>query len=266
MIKVGIDYIEFTIRRDNNTRPMNVLIDTCDYWFDIPGNRLYHHKVQSETGVVVAWDDRISQGTHYVLSGRTYTATVNRMAMAGRDETELWKMIISAGAKVTRLDLRADWQGADWLSIDAIESQCAIDWIGKGRTIAAKNGKGRTDYYGSPRSDKQIRIYDKKHERGGDGDEWTRLEVQLRRKYANKYFTKLYEGRNMAGLIGSLAQCHLLPTASVVVYEKITKVDKDENTKKWLLRQCAPALARIAKESPEFRGRFDLLVDNLINE
>lgn len=111
----------------------------------------------------------------------------------------IMECVFDEGGNVTRLDVAyddIDHNGNGLLDVGKIERLARRDryiskfgvrsgeWSGKHSDEGEKNPLAFSVYFGSPRSDVRIRIYDKSQERGGLGYHWTRFEIQLRRDAA----------------------------------------------------------------------------------
>lgn len=179
------------------------------------------------------------------------------------DPIELVKHLHRAEFSFTRLDL----------AIDAINfnlrPQQATKEIGLERckTRAKKypinadaRDAGYTQSIGKYSSEISLKLYDKAQERGIDED-WTRIELTVRQRRANKAAWEIVRGTDFRGMV--LAYCDFpdWPEWSVVMAADAVKLPKEQtigNTEKWLLDSCAPALARVIffQGNSEFYEKF----------
>lgn len=110
---------------------------------------------------------------------------------------------------ITRLDLAFD-DHTGILDIDRLLDETDDhNYVSKSRWWMVQYGsQGTSLYFGSPRSDTRIRIYDKAMERGlTDGSHWIRVELQLRSGNAGAAVSELLRsqsiGRTFRGILAN---------------------------------------------------------------
>lgn len=229
--------------------------------------RLYTNPV---TGATAETDsDDPAMGTHITLSG---APLAEWRAVTGETDDELTRQALAMGCKVSRIDLTIDvWECTftpELLAQDIKRGAAKIK-ARKWRLIdGTDNGiEGRTLDTGSPASDRRFRMYDKYAEkRIVDKAAWMRLELQLRRKYANNAYRSCAENGTVATINGHIASTlkwnnpdYIGALAGDSVQpEKVQR--PDSNRQKWLKGQVARALATELHANPAFRDEFDKMV------
>jgi hypothetical protein len=188
------------------------------------------------------------------------------------DPLELIAHLHNANFKFTRLDL----------AIDAfnykLRPQRATRELQRGRcqTRAKKAPrrddaleKGYTQSIGKKTSEIYLKLYDKAQEQGIVGD-WTRVELTVRQKRANKAAWEIVRGVDFRGLVLAYAHFPAWREWNKVMAATPVKLQKQQtigNTEKWLLDACVPALARsiFLSGNTEFYEKFKTAVtDKLI--
>lgn len=203
----------------------------------------YNVAFENDMGVkIYQHDKRPEMGTHVVLSGSVMAAYVER-------ETELLKWVIAGGFKVTRIDMALDVKDSDFrpeLVTRKIEKH-------EHRTHARNFplwkdaiGRGFTQYIGKKSSETFVRIYDKAAEMAISGN-WTRIEITFTGSRALSATKTYMESKDCRGLVRGFVdfptweQWRKIMSSDV---QKITVEKTISDTRKWLLGQCAPALAK----------------------
>lgn len=181
-------------------------------------------------------------GVHMVWSG---TACANCPV----DPIHLICALICADFSFTRIDLAIDVKNANLMPSQATEE------IKNGRIkTRAKEcpawfdvaGKGYTQYIGKKSSEIYMRIYDKAAEMGIDED-YTRIELVVRSERADKAARQAILRRDFRGLVVSFAdfpEWDEWNKAMATTPIKLPSERKETATRKWLIEQCTPALAR----------------------
>lgn len=218
---------------------------------------------------------REDMGTHFTLSGDVLEALRQEHGMT---DDGLVQHMKNWGVKCSRIDLAIDCYGASFgpkeLS-DALEDGSAKISARKWRYIDGHNADvhGATVDTGSPKSDKRFRCYDKLAEQGiKDGEAWVRLELQLRRMYARAAISACQDG-TVSGAVGSAIGTYLkwshtdYQTALAGATSVMAPISRSlPNRQKWLLGQVARALASEVSLDPDFRAKFDLMVNYWIEK
>lgn len=93
---------------------------------------------------------------------------------------------------ISRLDIAGDLLGSDRITVPFLQGYVRKDkFICKSTYHSCIDGnKEMAIYFGSPQSDRRLRIYDKAMEQGEDG-QWVRFEFQLRNDNALSFYLNL---------------------------------------------------------------------------
>jgi DNA relaxase NicK len=189
---------------------IRAVFGTCfDFEKAYPGTRgrYYATILKSSQGIELAYDSDSPN-----LQQRVFRLSIPGLPLSHVRPEELHKLgryLIRLGVRCTRFD----WAIDDWsrsLPLDSIEEACAVGNYTGARTyrIIRSAGRqqqklGRSIYFGSPQSDKQVRIYDKEVESGGEVPT-IRYEVQWRDELAHhafsQYFSQSLSPDNIGGL------------------------------------------------------------------
>lgn len=177
-----------------------------------------------------------------------------------RNLTEAWPHepmgILEAfrDGKPTRIDIAVDVRFGS-LDIERLRDEMA-DGMGGSRALSsmfiqAVGEAGETLYIGAPKSKKRLRIYDKQAEQKTDFA-WTRIELQLREKYARQCVLVLL-GKNdlgaaIAGIIRDFATFPENDEWQTVLGSSSVSLPAPEpiksNRHDWLMTTAAKALAK----------------------
>lgn len=176
------------------------------------------------------------------------------------------------GHHIARLDIAIDLHDSG-LDIRKLFKQCEDSKCqtrsNKYKGIFGDENDGDTLYVGSMKKrSKLLRIYDKAKERKISGD-WKRIELELRGKLASQAAKVLLESDDIGKVSRSMirAFAHFpedeiweqfmnVPEIPITVSNR-----RSSNTERWLLKQCAPALARAVLANPDFMSAFTDAVD-----
>lgn len=200
--------------------------------------------------------DHPEWGIHMVWSG---TACSNCPV----DPIHLICALICADFSFTRIDLAIDVKNANLLPSQATEE------IKNGRIkTRAKEcpawydaaGKGYTQYIGKKSSEIYLKLYDKAAELGTDEDH-TRIELTVRSERADKAARQAVLHKDFRGMVVSFAnfpQWDEWNKAMATTPIKLPSERKETATRKWLIEQCVPALARelMKTDGIEFYEKF----------
>ena len=221
----------------------------------------------SETKARYLKNGQDQMGHHLILSGRSCSAVE---IYSGYLYKKLPKLL-ELGAEVTRLDLALDiynqkafsrWKNG--YSKNKIKGKFHQYHLYETK----KNGKieGGTLYFGSPKSQLSIRIYDKAAEQKKDLD-WTRIEIQIRKKRAPAVINSIIQ-RGLRDTLVSLCSQYITLLKKPrqknrgrdVIdpwWQKLTSDAENirlteprpyrtlEETFQWLEHQAGPSLAKI---------------------
>ena len=199
-------------------------------------------------------------GVHMVWSG---TACSNCPV----DPLHLICALICANFSFTRIDLAIDVKNANLRPSQATEE------IKNGRIkTRAKEcpawydaaGKGYTQYIGKKSSEIYLKLYDKAAELGTTEDH-TRVELTVRSGRATQAAKQAVLRKDFRGMVVSFADFPKWDEwnkAMATTPVKLPSERKETATRKWLLEQCVPALAReiMLDDGSEFYEKFKAAV------
>src|SRR5689334_6433425 len=222
--------------------------------------RGYTQAIELESGLRLNWHEaNEGQGMHMVASGsclRWYYAH-------GKDWRELFAVIDSCGGRTSRVDLAFDVKNTKLSPVDLCKPNLRA-YKGKGRTPkfnALLGGDGSwTLYIGSRSSEKMLRIYDKAKEQGDYASDYIRIELETKGEVARAVgwnFAREATASCMGmalGLVKGVADFDLAAwdrslSGNVVGFS--LPQGKARDTFGWLVKVCAPALAKEIEKHPK---------------
>lgn len=186
--------------------------------------------------------DRPEMGTHWVWNGQACDT-------CPKDPMLLVKMLQCFGMSFTRLDLAIDAHNFNLSPRRATEEISDGRIKTRAKEFPIRNDArhpGYTQYVGKKASEIHLKLYDKAAEMGVSGDH-TRVELTVRHGRADKAAWEIVRGSDFRGLVVSFAnftewvEWREVMEASPV---KLPAERKETSTRLWLLKSCAPALAR----------------------
>lgn len=202
---------------------------------------------------------------HLIMSG----GTIDRICKSS-NKSSFQISEIAKGCKLSRLDVAIDVKHGS-LNIedfrDAFEAGNVDTKAHKALYMAAVAEAGATLYVGSPKSSKRLRIYDKAAEQQVEF-EWTRIELQLRSKYATSGYklmnAKGKPGRGTADLVNSFVS---FPNSSdwFIIFGSETELVPEctihpPNREKWLMDTATSALANEMLSSLDAANMLDKFI------
>jgi hypothetical protein len=190
-VDAHLDWLHYTVPYNERLSEMqNVLGSTpTDPLFELTGEtastgRGYNHALRMTVGIVLWNDTRPEQGIGVEFTGRDL-AEIRESTNA---EIALLQFVVQRGGWVSTLHACINIHNAGANVDDLISEHEAGQLRTRARMVGVfvsttKQGddtiRGQTLYLGSPRSDIQIRIYNKAAEQGIKAD-WTRIEIVWR--------------------------------------------------------------------------------------
>jgi len=203
-------------------------------------------------------------GVHVVYPGSALTP--------GRTRQILRHMAAHQG-KCTRIDLAVDIKDG-LLTPDYLRGEY-VNGLYEGRQrewALMTGGKGATLYIGSRSSEKYLRIYDKAAQMHEDGA-WLRIELECKGEAAKAGAWLMRSDGNAAipeiinGFVKFKTREWVDAMGECANMDALKGEKKMTDTKRWLLEQIAPILARIARDNPELWEELGnevkrLMVDN----
>lgn len=260
-ITVNLDWLRYTARylaelpeRAN----LQLAIPAYPVFFltgSMTGNsRGYNRAMELSIGVIHWHTDHPEQGVSVELQG----GALREARAAGVPDMALLQHIAGIGGHVSTMDAALDLHnfGADPMAIIALrdsgELRTKARQVGHYDSSARYHGgwrRGDTVYLGSPKSDQQIKVYNKAVEQGVDGD-WIRFEVRWRDAKARNAHKAMLKSGIAATVRAALSNTIELPfswwadllAGEIADIEPVGRVEGD--TRAWLIKQCLPAMKR----------------------
>jgi len=176
-------------------------------------------------------------------------------------QSALLHWVVTHCKTITRMDLAIDVTGE---GLDP--SMLVLAWRGGWLKTIAKSVRemtshtqtdkglltGRTVYFGSRMSDRQVRVYDKGAEMGISEQQWVRIEIQLRHDRATN-IAKLCADQGIAATTQAAIRAYVectgcswwqqAVTGPTVEFDPIGR--KDTNTERWLYNTVMPQIWRV---------------------
>ncbi len=180
-----VDWLEWT---EHEASIDDVCARQSDEWIEGDRGAMGYRRSRLSEGTNVFYDGRAGMGVHVRMPGKACRA----LEAAGR-VTE-WEpflgMLLERGRSITRLDVALDDRTGS-LSVDRCYREMKAGHLVRNLRLASAseyvNALGETEsrtlYFGSPKSDLRVRIYDKALEAKAPGP-WTRVEMQARDEHA----------------------------------------------------------------------------------
>lgn len=212
------------------------------------GSHGYERRAISELGAVIVSDGPERMGKHLDIQGACFQAM--------RDEDmpvdDFPEFCLSHGAKPTRLDLCVNLHEA----ITTVDTLHTLAELGQTRTRATLDKRISSHhedgfYVGSKKSDKFMRVYDKRLEQGlGAAPAWIRLEIQMRKRYAVAMTVLYAQVPNKRAFINRAIQDYCDFPTSDEIQEALRDQDGDlpllrrkpPKFVRWLEKQVIPAM------------------------
>lgn len=259
-----LDWLSITV---NSLHEVETIVPSADWHYVGKGRHGYRAAYEDRlSGARVETDSTASgMDTHLTLSGLALHAvrtTFNQgddglvnacRAVNGR--TSRIDMAINAHeGRLTVLDFRRAIKSGEAKS--TMRRTYYVEGMSDGQT-------GDTLYLGSPKSDRQFRVYNKGAEQGiVDGSSWLRLELVLRDLRAQAALAAAQDNGTADTISAHMASClvwtnreyaECLGNSSHTV-APIAR--RETNTERWLRDQCAHALAKVVAVKPDFMLQF----------
>lgn len=251
----GLDYLTVTFRGElgqadvmGSGCPLEVLRQSSmvlngNYsrqWDLYPAGRLFHHP------------DELRQGWLLELKGADLAAL--RAAGVADERLLSWLVGHEGVLNLCRLDVALDFLnvGAPVAALRAsyerggMLTRLSDKWID---SLAVDGSRAWTLYLGAPQSEKRLVIYDKGRERGQLSQEWTRVELRVKRRQALAVARAIVEGGALAVLKDVAMRTvqfegswwgEKMASADGRLVEPVRRVDA--NRVLWVTRQALPGV------------------------
>lgn len=168
--------------------------------------------------------------------------------------SDLCKYLYSSDFIFTRIDFAIDAYNFDLRPQDAtihIENRAVSTRAKKFPTICDVRAGGYTQYIGTKASEVYCRIYDKAAELGVQQD-YTRVEYVVRGQRAQKAAATVIRNADFRPLVLGFVRFQEWKEWKEIMGADVVTIPTEQKpsaTEQWLLRQCAPALARLMVDS-----------------
>lgn len=234
--------------------------------------RGYSHAVELETGLRINWNEkRDEMGVHIIMSG----STLRWYADKSVDGLQVLKWVKQHGGRTSRVDLAIDVKNGG-LKLEHFCEETRILMKTRGRqpqiVPVGTQKNGWTVYVGARTSEKMLRIYDKiKEQKMKEGD-YVRIELETKgevghavgHNFAEYTHQEAYEMAST--LISDFVQFDNDIWREALSQRATYKLEVPKNdatdTLGWLVKTCAPALAKQIAKRPN-DGILDAFVDEL---
>lgn len=222
--------------------------------------------------IVMQNPSRPDMGTHVQYSGGAMEEIRKEHAISG---VGLASFHATQGHKITRIDCAVDVFGG-FTANECIaryeDGECKTP-LRNARKVQEINGAGATLYLGRRGGDRMVRIYDKAAEQGVNGT-WTRVEGEFRSNGAKKAVSNLInqdkQEQAIQGIVKGTVDYPDWGAWQEAMHQEPIDMSverkKTDKTEEWLKTKVAPALAKLAKDRPEWLEQFRRHVDDMIIE
>lgn len=229
----------------------------------IPNAKGYDTAQRLSIGVIHYHTKHAAEGISVELSG----SALGEMRKAGCTEVFTLEHIQAIAGKVSTMDSAIDCYNLDAnfrdiLDLDAAGSletsaRMVNEFSGRER-IAGENVVHGGVYIGSPKSPRQIKVYDKAREQGKIGVDWTRIEMRWRGRHARaahdamlKYGIAETTRKAILSMVNpDIEWFQHAMRGGLAIIEPVRRLETD--TKKWLIDIVLPVLERqLMKERAE---------------
>lgn len=260
-VSLRIDWIEVTFKPAEKRKLPSSLSQESKECYALHG---YNSGLQFSDGrKEFVHTDRPDMGLHIQWDGGSLT-------QGAVDPLTLVQFLSTTEARFTRLDLAVDCynfglkpeRATDEIRAKRFRCRCKKTPAWFDPTFG-----GWTQYLGTKASEIYCRIYDKAAEIGIKGD-YTRVELVVRSTRAQKAAQAIVSGVDFRALVVGYVDFTAWQEWREVMAADVHTLQaekKDSQPKLWLLKQCAPALARVMDEDgdDEFWFRFlDIVREN----
>lgn len=260
-VSAFIDWISITHKKNGNFLP-----DGIPTTHKTSGGKIgYTHAKEYTSGVLEMINpERGDMGIHFIYTGKVLE---NLQSQHGITRDDILRQHTTNGGKLSRIDFAIDVKNSSF-SIDTVwdnlENKTAVTKSTHSRTQNGNNA-GYTVYVGSRKKRKKLlRVYDKAKEQKDFVSDYIRVELQLNglvaREGAKMYQDNDYSTETIKSLIKGFADFPEYDTWNDVFNCECLKIPVgtagDGQTETWLLKQVAPAMARVLIDNEDFIHKF----------
>lgn len=250
----SLDWLSFTVKGISDTTVARALLFGQDMscFIEVPPMNGYSYAVRHPFGHVVMSNlKRPDMGVHVMFSG----SALNELLTGGIDQFQLIRWAVGEGAKITRIDLAVDLYGTP-VDMDKLYKSKQV----KGQEGSARKRErrendegGYTIYFGSRKSDKVLRVYNKAAEKGLIGVIWTRFEMEFKSDPAHEVATNVMSMSFEDAMLYTMGLVKAQYNADDPLYQELlrsparhvaTTKDASDSTLDWLLGPVAKTMAK----------------------
>lgn len=229
--------------------------------------RGYSEARELETGALIAWhNERKDMGVHVQLSG----STLRHYSTLGVDWMQIFKWAKKYKGRTSRVDLALDLHNSG-MKFNEFNKTNLKPYKGKGRTPkflpVGTQEDGWTVYVGSRESEKYLRIYDWSAKHDKQAGDYLRVELECKGEIAHAIGWEFPE--HETDYCVEMAQALIRGCADFTMENWNTALagrdvaisipqGKDKDTLGWLIKVCAPSLAKQIEKYPsrDVMGEF----------
>jgi len=276
VISILIDWISVTDTSGTLLSMNSDRILNSGAWVECKGKNGYTLGQKHSTGTREYINlDRPDMGVHIVYSGKSLARIKETMNITAE---QVLIHHIKEGHSVARLDLAIDFKGYGTPVgeyIQAFQNGEVRTKLRKATIVKSLVGDGETLYIGSMKKRKNlIRVYDKGAELG-TGEDWVRVELQIMGRKATSIGADIAESERIKetilGVIKSVVDFYTLDvwnqlTSDIDKVEMVSIPKEHGDTEKWLIKQVAPALAKVIVLNWEFWIQFKMVLEEHMPE
>jgi len=194
---------------------------------------------------------RADMGVHVMFSG----SALNELMKGGVSPLSMIKWALDQGAKVTRIDLSIDLYGTpvDMEKLYTSKQVKGAEGTSKKRSKIQNDEGGYTIYFGSRKSSKVLRVYNKAAEQNLPGVVWTRFEMEIREDAAHETAAAIVDMSPDEASFYTMGLIKGHYNADDELYQRLlqaparyvsTTKDSSDATLNWLLNTVAKTLAK----------------------
>lgn len=247
-ISLSIDWIEGTYKNGGCSRPIPYIL--TEESVECTGFHGYNVARKYQDGRLEMWHStRREMGLHIQWSG-------DALKNLTIDALQLVAYLEATNFTFTRLDMAVDIIGHNFKPQTATEHIANGDYVCRAQKFPQwgdPKNPGYTQYVGKRPSEIYLCIYDKAAEMG-IGQDHTRVELRVHKGRSQTAAKTILRGIDFRQLVLGFVRFPKWKQWEEIMgidAVKIPAEKKDSATEEWLLKQCAPALARILDESED---------------
>ncbi len=256
----ALDWISMTVKGVSDTAVARALLfgqDMGSYLQINPMNG-YSLAVRHPFGhIVMSNTKRFDMGVHVMFPG----SSLKQLVLGGVMPLSLIKWGVDQGAKITRIDLAIDVHDVqvDMNKLYQSKQVKGLEGSSKKRSKIENDDGGYTIYFGSRKSAKMLRVYNKAAEQGLPGVMWTRFEMEIKENAAHETAAAIECMSNDQAAFYTMGVIKGHYNADDSLFQQImaaparhvsTTKDESDQTLKWLYDSVAKTVATQMRKNP----------------